>query len=352
MKNHREAVETQSQKSKISYRILRLRKYSHKVASRFVSRPLLWSTLTVVCLAINLSLLIDLVSRFWGGAPGTLSVLAIIVQSLVTLISGGSLSAPGRKIIRRLFSAVSIKKRFWSASEFGLSILAFTFLLFFRLSLGGISVLYNNHGVKQYAKGRVRSAESSFNMALRLNSGLSSAYGNLGRIYDDQQDYESAKHQYVLASHAGDILSYSKLARLHIIEGEEDSYAQAIYLLARGLSLEKKQSTSERTKYSLLKNMGWARLNQKSYKLAEMHLTEAIEILPMEAPAHCLYAQTLDRTDRPSKALQHWQKCLDYASSCKRDEDRWIGLANDRLRVDNIKLHDCLPEKFYSSGGD
>lgn len=352
MKTRQSPVKTPAKERKIDHSETASKKIGAKLALKLLSCSLIWSILTVICLAINISLLVDLAYRFLSGEPGTLSVLAVILQSLVTLISGGALSAHGRRVMRRVFSAVAIKRRFWNVSEFGLSLLAFAFLLYFRLSLGGISVLYNNHGSRQYVSGKLRSAEKSFKMAIRLNPDLASAYGNLGSIYDDQQDYEEAKKYYILSSQAGNILAYSKLARLHIVSDEVRDYEQAVYLLSQALDLEKSRDVSDGTKYSLRKSMGWVRFHQGHYEVAERYLIEAIKVIPENASAHCIYAQTLEHTGRVRKSLQYWRNCLDRASSCKRDQDRWIRLARHRLKVQSLDIQDCTARKIYRSGDE
>ena len=318
-----------------------------KISFRVLSSSFLWSIATIVCLSISVALLIDVSTRFLSGDLGTLSLIAVIFQALVTLISSGSLSTPGRKFVHRFFKLILLRRYFWKASEFGLSLLALGILIYFRLSLGYFAALYSNYGIRQYTEGRVNSAKSSFEMALRLNPDSAAAHDNIGRIYDDQQDYELAKQHYISASQAGSILAHSKLARLYILEGGEDNYEQAVFLLFKGLSLMQSQNVDKRTKYNLLKNLGWVRFHQERYGVAEKHLQIAIRLIPEKAPAYCIYAQTLEYIDGTKDALFYWQQCLNHASSCRRDEDIWIGLASSRLDVQEPQPQECPNEDIH-----
>ncbi|NEO03911.1 MAG: hypothetical protein F6K50_54130 [Moorea sp. SIO3I7] len=101
------------------------------------------------------------------------------------------------------------------------------------------------------------------------------------------------------------------------------------------------EADHEITQYSLLKNLGWARLKQGRYADAETYLRDAIEldkILEEEfkqtpAAAHCLLAQVIENKPEkdPDNALAEWKICLRYTDIRNPDEDIWVGMARERI---------------------
>jgi Flp pilus assembly protein TadD len=119
--------------------------------------------------------------------------------------------------------------------------------------------------------------------------------------------------------------AYNNLARLYILQGDP---SEAVSLLLSGL--EKAQDTSVR--YTMLKNLGWARLEQKRYDEAIATLREAINLAPEAAAGHCLLAQALEGQGDAGGTASEWETCLRLASSRKSaEEDRWIGQARQFL---------------------
>jgi hypothetical protein len=44
-----------------------------------------------------------------------------------------------------------------------------------------------------------------------------------------------------------------------------------------------------------------------------------------------LYAQVFEARNDVEQAIARWENCLDYARPEDRDEDRWIGMARQKL---------------------
>ena len=92
--------------------------------------------------------------------------------------------------------------------------------------------------------------------------------------------------------------------------------------------------------YSVLKNLGWARLEQQRYADAETQLDEAIRLLEDTLPpetevqnrgsSYCLMAQVLDAQERREDADCAWEMCLIEANAGNPDEDTWIGVYEQR----------------------
>jgi tetratricopeptide (TPR) repeat protein len=285
----------------------------------------LWSVVAILCLAASLSLMIDISWRFLSKGPDALGAFAVIAQGLLSMAAaGGALTAAGRKGLDRTLRAVKIPRRFRQVATLGLAIGLLLVLLAFHFSLPRIAVSYNNRGLKNYLAGRLDSARFDYGRALSLNPDYVEAHYNLGLLYEDLQDFESARAEYQGAVQGGLDAAYNNLARLHILSQE---YSAAVSLLLTGLD----KAQDDDVKHDMLKNLGWARLGQGRYSEAELHLRAAVDLDPDEAPAHCLLAQALEGKDEAVRALAEWEDCLRFADPRKPDEDAWIGLARQAM---------------------
>lgn len=193
-----------------------------------------------------------------------------------------------------------------------------------------LSWLANWYGAKRQLAGQLPHAELSYKIALKLipYSPLSApTHYNLGAVYEDQQDYKQAKAQYQLAIEGGLIPAYNNQARLYILTGNYDA---AVALLRIAIPLEK----DENARSSMLKNRGWARLEQRRLEEAHLDLTEAIALRSDGAPAYCLLAQVLERQGENTEAISQWENCLGYSYQPQTpEEDKWISLAQQRLKA-------------------
>ena len=127
------------------------------------------------------------------------------------------------------------------------------------------------------------------------------------------------------------------LDRLYI---RDKNYPQAIALLERGLQLAEEQNSFPEVRYSLFKNLGWARFEQGRDELALPVLQAAIGITASHpeaakyfrnpGSAHCLLAQVLERQEKPG-ALAQWQHCSELGSRTNPEEDTWLYLAQQKL---------------------
>ena len=135
----------------------------------------------------------------------------------------------------------------------------------------------------------------------------------------------------------GCIEANNNLGRLYIVEDQD--YATAAALLIEGRNqLEEWSDDALCTnvepsiiRYSLLKNLGWARLKQERHAEAEGYLQEAITLDNQLAAAYCLLAQVLEREDQMAQAQSTWSACLAFGIESNPDEDRWIYMAQQRL---------------------
>lgn len=299
--------------------------YFEASPSRWDRFDWLWSVLTILCLTISLGLVADISSRFLSGGPDTWATLAVVGQSMLTLLAaGGALTLAGQEAIKRIFASLKIPIQFRQEARLLLAILLLGGLVVLRFSLPDIAIWYNNNGLQNYNAGQLTSAQFDYVRALKLNPDYLEAHYNLGILYEDLQQLDSAKVEYLSAVQGGLDAAYNNLARLYILE---EDYAAAVPLLKRGLLL----TNDNEVRYDLHKNLGWARLEQRRFDEGLVELQAAIAILPEQAPAHCLLAQVLEGRGDQVGALGEWEMCLKFADSLRPDEDAWIGMARQRL---------------------
>lgn len=101
-------------------------------------------------------------------------------------------------------------------------------------------------------------------------------------------------------------------------------------------------------KYSIFKNLAWARFKQKRYDDSVAYLLPAIAIaknskyqehIRNPGAAFCIYSQVLSKTDKSSsKVKENWQQCrqliesrLDAGEAINAEEDGWLYEAKQQL---------------------
>ncbi|MCT7951003.1 protein kinase [Ancylothrix sp. C2] len=167
-------------------------------------------------------------------------------------------------------------------------------------------------------------ARFEYEKAISLNPNLAIAHFNLATTCEELLDRECARQAYQQASKNGLITADNNLARLYLLS---EDYQSAERLILQAL----KQTKDNHIKYSLLKNLGWAKLGQKRYIEAQGTLKQAVQLNSQQAGAYCLLAQVLEAQNQLQTAKQQWGNCLRYASIYNQDEAAWIDMARERL---------------------
>lgn len=290
----------------------------------------MWSAGNITFLTASLSLVVDISSRFLTGVPDTLGAFTITTQSVLTLLAaGGALTKAGQEAIERILTSLNIPKHFQNEVKFGFALLFFLVLFTFRCSFPKIAVFYNNQGYENYRVNRLASAQLNYTRAIRLNPDDVEAHYRLGQVYEKLQDFDRARTEYQIAVQGDFDKAYNNLARLYILDKK---YAAAIALLKEARN-RAKDNPDKDLQYLLLKNLGWALLEEKRFTDAEDYLQEAIDLASDKAPAYCLIAQVGERQNDKKKASVEWENCLRRASENNLDEDKWISLAQKCLKV-------------------
>jgi hypothetical protein len=122
---------------------------------------------------------------------------------------------------------------------------------------------------------------------------------------------------------------------LYIKERKPEKYAQAAALLVQGIEKVGIEGDAQ-VRYSLFKNLGWVRLEQKRYEEAEGWLKGAIGVAGKEvrsSGAHCLLAQVLEGQKSGKEAIGEWKLCQKMGSVTDSDEDTWLHLAAQKIKI-------------------
>lgn len=298
----------------------------------------LWEVLSLIFLIVSVSLVVVISTRFLNGGPDVLSALAVVGQSILTLLTAGTLTASGRKALEQIFSQLSrfgLKKYLWQVAKLALSFTLFIFLLLFWSRLPDISSFFHNRGLTRYRAGELANAKSDFERAASLDPNNLPAQYNLGRLHENLQQIKLARTRYLIAAQGDYAPAYNELGRLTL---QSKKLPEAAAFLQRGLELVAQLPAGDErnhTTYALFKNMGWVRLKQVRYIEAKDWLQRAIALNSTftypPADAHCLLAQVLEKKNLPDDALLEWEFCQSYLVVRNPEEDIWYHMARQRF---------------------
>ncbi|NEO36900.1 MAG: tetratricopeptide repeat protein [Moorea sp. SIOASIH] len=294
--------------------------------------------LTVITWTGSLGLLANIASRFLTGGVGVLGAAAVVFPSFLTLLQARSeLTEAGREGLEKLITKLGIPQYYREEAKFSPLLGLSGLLLGFWFALPLISQAYNDRGEKNYEQGQLGAAEENYLRAIALNPDNIYAHHNLGNLYEDLQQFDKARTEYLIAVKGDVPEAYNNLARLLI---QKKQYPEAVALLNQGLLQASKQDSFPEVNYNLFKNLGWARFQQVRDTEAQQALQAAIGIasnpevaqyLRNRSSAHCLLAQVLQRQKKPG-AIQQWQQCCWLGSTLNPDEDTWLHLAHKKLQ--------------------
>lgn len=198
------------------------------------------------------------------------------------------------------------------------------------ITSGTLAIWLNNIAFQNYDAGRLQTALWVYDLALLIKPGYPEALYAQGKVYEELRDFNSASNNYESAKDQKYPPAYSEFARLYITKKKDPQ--RAVVILSDGLKLP----LTDREKYAMLKNLGWARLElarqgKATYKEAEVHLRQAITLQKDSGSPHCLLAQVLESKAVKSESLTEWRKCLEFGDTDHPDERNWIKNARQRL---------------------
>ena len=146
----------------------------------------------------------------------------------------------------------------------------------FYLALPTLATRFLIHsGIEAFEANDWNTAEDQFNWAIRFNPNAAQAHFQLAKLYEERQQLDQAQHHYQHAIRGDILAAKNNLARLYI--RAQDPTA-AVNLLLQVLKTDTDKPLPPLAKHSLLKNLGWARLQQKNYTAAAERLETAIAL--------------------------------------------------------------------------
>lgn len=302
----------------------------------------LWRALTVTGWTINISLLVDISTRFFIGGAGVAGASTVVFSSLLTLLKARSeLTASGQEGFEKLLRRLKIPQYLHDEVRVGTTLILTLGLGGLWFSLPMISNVYNQTGVRYIKQGEIATAEQQYQRAIAVDPNNVNAHYNLGRLYETIQEVGKARTHYLIAMQGNVIEAYNRIARLNIQGGD---YPEAIALLQKALTLP--QDNFPEIEYELYTYLGWARLEQKQLDEAYTNLDIAIQIsqqpgvrpyIDYPASAHCLQAQVLEAQGQSETALEQWLRCCQLGNRLNPDEDTWLHWAHERLGGDKYQ---------------
>ncbi len=215
----------------------------------------LWKFLTVIGWTANLSLLVNIGTRFLSIGVGLGGAFAVILPSILALLQAkNEVTKSGGEGFQKLLDKRNIPKQFQQEAKLASTLIMSGLLFSFWLALPFISNIYNSNGLRNRREGKLGLAEQDYLLAISLNSDNNEAHFNLGNLYEEWQDWEKAKKEYKIAVAGDSPSAYNNLGRLYIIKDKK--YLEAAVLLAKGIDKTKNKNINDEVRYSLFKNIG------------------------------------------------------------------------------------------------
>lgn len=310
----------------------------------------------LVLLGVNFTLIGTIATRFLSGGSGLLEIGGVIFSTFISLLqTQNALTKARQNSFVKLMNFFKIPEHWYEEIQFSVTVIVFAILLGIWLNFSWFSELYNQQGksLQDAPKANLASAEEKYLKAIELNPDNLDAHYKLATLYEELQDFDNAKKQYLIAAKGGFIDAYNNLAYWYLRDNKD---AEAVDLLekAKILLAEKDEKLDQFTedekrnlevqKYSIYKNLGWARFKQNRNEDAIPNLSIAISIaenpdyqkyIRNPGAAFCIYAQLLQKQDKKSSlAKENWRKCLKLAEEreINTEEEQWLYEARKQLK--------------------
>ncbi len=299
-------------------------------------------------LALALPLALEIIQRFWKGAPDIISIWGTL---LTLLLATSPLVKQGREVTQWALEQIApTRPKQYANIMVGMSILTLVILLVARLWLlpGPLATYYNNEGTKARASGNLTLARQMFQRAAALNPDQAVPYHNIATAYQDIGfDAKSIEwYEKAIEQDAGFAPAYRGLGELNNKKGE---YEKAETILLAGLSIDSgyaEQATEQITQYELLSNLGWSYWGQNKLDLAQTTLESALsmeislkdlgDLRGVEyrlALLHFYLAQIYEQTGEMDLAQQQWEECLRFLDQADwRQRERYL-IAQQHLQA-------------------
>jgi tetratricopeptide (TPR) repeat protein len=305
---------------------------------------------------VNFTLIGTIATRFLRGGSGFVELVALIFPAMVSLFQAqNALTDAGQKGFARLMKGLKIPPYLYEEVQFLTTMIITLLLLSIWVNFPTFSEIYKRQGKKYQDNQRFAQAEQNYLKAIELEPNNLDVHYKLATLYEDLQDFDNAKKQYLIAAKGGHLDAYNNLSYRYLRENKD---AEAVELLQKGRSIlaekdneleqltEDEKRTLEVQKYYIYKNLGWARLKQNRTDDAIPNLLIAMGIAQDPAnqqyirnpwATYCLYAQVLQKQmAQLSQITPYWHQCIQLIEShtseiTNFEEDQWLYEAKKQL---------------------
>jgi Tfp pilus assembly protein PilF len=310
-------------------------------------RNALWVILTALCVTISLSLIAEILKRFFSGGRDWLGVVSTIIQAPLLLIHAvlgllamGTLTDPGRQWIEKLLTQIGLFTKYGAIKRLIIAAVVLILVVGFRLSLPSIARSYVRRGTRYIVQNNQSRAMDDYQRAISLDPDDARAHYGLGTVYETMHNYDEAINEYRSAVTLDNKLleAHNNLARLYIWRGKDKDFENALQILNDAINLSPQEQD---IRYVLFKNRGWANYEFKHYPQAEDDLRQAIQIDQNRpgrkddsndrAAPHCLLGYVLEAQNKEG-AKEEWEDCLSYSAGEEDLKADWVITAKSRLR--------------------
>jgi Tetratricopeptide repeat len=330
---------------------------------------------------VNLALFSTLATRFLSGGYGFLEVALIAFPGVLSLLQlqkeltkgerkrfykllqgfNGFPNIAGFRKVAAIFISTVLSAIF---SNYGL-LMGFFLLIWFKQPF--FAQIYKNAGKTYQTHQNLVVAEQKYLKAIALDSDNFDAHYKLATLYEELQEVEQAKKEYIIAIKGDHLPAYNNLAYWYI---KQDKAIDAIALLEKSWDLVREQEQPKNfekltpeekqdfrvLKYNLAKNLGWAMLEVGHDEDAQDYLEAAIELankpevrdyVKNPGAAHCLYAKLLEKQAKKSPDInrqqivvqtkKEWQQCKDLIQlrlsqeEINTEEYQWLYEARQKI---------------------
>lgn len=311
---------------------------------------LLWTIATTLIIAGAAALTADVARRFLAPGVDFLGAFITLILVVLVLLAANALTSRGRHAIGRvagmfgmdtdiaddllilfqrgidrILPRLGVKRGREQGARLALAVAAL--LLIFGMSRLAplIALYYNNRGIDEQTAGALTRAVASFQRAVSIDPDFAVAHYNLASAHEESLEYDEAIKEYMIAVQGRPDLyfAYNNLARVYLLRKSDP--VSALELLQKALALKPVDTD---TRYSLLKNLGWAHLSLNLPALAETDLRQAITLRADRGAAYCLLAKTQEMQGTP--AMVSWEQCAAYAVDADIEVE-WDATAQERL---------------------
>ena len=216
-----------------------------------------WDVLSVLLLAVSVTMLTDFTRRMLGADPDSWGILSVSVQAVLAFAASSMFTDSGWSWIKGALGRLHRTEHHKGAWRFGAAAVLFSVVApMWLLAPSQLSWHYNE---RAYKREGINLAESlrDYQRAISLDPKQQKPHVNLGEVFEGFYRYDDAAEQYreAIVADTSDPTPYNNLARVLLLDGKA---ATALRITNDALKLNASDPRVKAAKPALLKNRAWA----------------------------------------------------------------------------------------------